>query len=208
MTSILAKQKVSKRSLTLNKSFILSLTFHLFLVFGITFTTFYKIPVLENSPIINVKFANSSQDVIGYDGFQQNESLPIEEGLESMQNIVPQKNSYQARKVKKLESNSLVNTEEAVYLNLWQRNIESIGDEIIASADIEYIDSKVQVMATIDSFGNLIKSEVLISSGNIALDKMALNILIEAAPFAPFDQKMLNEYSVLEIVRDWNFSPK
>ena len=208
MTSILAKQKVSKRSLTLNKSFILSLTFHLFLVFGITFTTFYTIPVLENSPIINVKFANSSQDVIGYDGFQQNESLPIEEGIESMQNIVPQKNSYQARKVKKLESNSLVNTEEAVYLNLWQRNIESIGDEIIASADIEYIDSKVQVMATIDSFGNLIKSEVLISSGNIALDKMALNILIEAAPFAPFDQKMLNEYSVLEIVRDWNFSPK
>ena len=208
MTSILAKQKVSKRSLTLNKSFILSLTFHLFLVFGITFTTFYTIPVLENSPIINVKFANSSQDVIGYDGFQQNESLRVEEGLESMQNIVPQKNSYQARKVKKLESNSLVNTEEAVYLNLWQRNIESIGDEIIASADIEYIDSKVQVMATIDSFGNLIKSEVLISSGNIALDKMALNILIEAAPFAPFDQKMLNEYSVLEIVRDWNFSPK
>ena len=208
MTSILAKQKVSKRSLTLNKSFILSLTFHLFLVFGITFTTFYTIPVLENSPIINVKFANSSQDVIGYDGFQQNESLPIQEGLESMQNIVPQNNSYQARKVKKLESNSAVNTEEAVYLNLWQRNIESIGDEIIASADIEYIDSKVQVMATIDSFGNLIKSEVLISSGNIALDKMALNILIEAAPFAPFDQKMLNEYSVLEIVRDWNFSPK
>ena len=208
MTSILAKQKVSKRSLTLNKSFILSLTFHLFLVFGITFTTFYTIPVLENSPIINVKFANSSQDVIGYDGFQQNESLPIEEGLESIQNIVRQKNSYQARKVKKLESNSIVNTEEAVYLNLWQRNIESIGDEIIASADIEYIDSKVQVMATIDSFGNLIKSEVLISSGNIALDKMALNILIEAAPFAPFDQKMLNEYSVLEIVRDWNFSPK
>ena len=208
MTSILAKQKVSKRSLTLNKSFILSLTFHLFLVFGITLTAFYRIPVLENSPIINVKFANSSQDVIGYDGFQQNESLPIEEGLESMENIVPQKNSYQARKVKKLESNSLVNTEEAVYLNLWQRNIESIGDEIIASADIEYIDSKVQVMATIDSFGNLIKSEVLVSSGNIALDKMALNILIEAAPFAPFDQKMLNEYSVLEIVRDWNFSPK
>lgn len=208
MTSILAKQKVSKRSLTLNKSFILSLTFHLFLVFGITFTTFYTIPVLENSPIINVKFANSSQDIIGYDGLKQNESLPIEEGLESIQNIVPQRNSYQARKVKKLESNSLVNTEEAVYLNLWQRNIESIGDEIIASADIEYIDSKVQVMATIDSFGNLIKSEVLISSGNIALDKMALNILIEAAPFAPFDQKMLNEYSVLEIVRDWNFSPK
>ena len=32
------------------------------------------------------------------------------------------------------------------------------------------------------------------------------NILNEAAPFAPFDPKMINEYSVLEIVRDWNFS--
>jgi len=30
--------------------------------------------------------------------------------------------------------------------------------------------------------------------------------LEESAPFAPFDPKMLNEYSFLEIVRDWNFS--
>ena len=61
-------------------------------------------------------------------------------------------------------------------------------------------------MATIDSFGNLIKSEVLISSGNESVDELALIILNEAAPFAPFDPKMINEYSVLEIVRDWNFS--
>ena len=61
-------------------------------------------------------------------------------------------------------------------------------------------------MATIDSFGNLIKSEVLISSGNESVDELALNILNEAAPFAPFDPKMIYEYSVLEIVRDWNFS--
>jgi hypothetical protein len=37
---------------------------------------------------------------------------------------------------------------------------------------------------------------------------MAIDILEEAAPFAPFDPKMLNEYSILEIIRDWNFSPK
>ena len=36
----------------------------------------------------------------------------------------------------------------------------------------------------------------------------AIEILEEAAPFAPFDPKMLNEYSILEIIRDWNFSPK
>ena len=102
----------------------------------------------------------------------------------------------------------MVSTEEAIYLNLWQRNIESTGDELILSKDIDYPDSRVQIMATIDSFGNLIKSEVLISSGNSDVDSMAIDILVEAAPFAPFDPKMLNEYSILEIIRDWNFSPK
>ena len=95
-----------------------------------------------------------------------------------------------------------------MYLNLWQREIESIGDELIAANDIEYTDSKVQVMATIDSFGNLIKSEILISSGNNYVDKMAIDILEKAAPFSPFDPKMVNEYGILEIIRDWNFTPR
>ena len=65
MSSVLLNQKISKRSLTLNKSFVLSITFHTLLIFGVTFTTFYKLPLIENSPIINVKFANSSQDSFG-----------------------------------------------------------------------------------------------------------------------------------------------
>ena len=65
MSSISANQRVSKRSLTLNKSFLLSIFFHAVLIFGVTFTTFYKIPFIDESPIINVKFANSSQDSIG-----------------------------------------------------------------------------------------------------------------------------------------------
>ena len=115
---------------------------------------------------------------------------------------------YQAQKIKKLQANSTVTNEEAMYLNLWQREIESIGDELIAANDIEYTNSKVQVMATIDSFGNLIKSEILISSGNTYVDKMAIDILEKAAPFAPFDPKMINEYGILEIIRDWNFNPR
>ena len=208
MTSISSVQKVSKRSLTLNKSFVLSIIFHICLIFGITFTTFYKIPLAKDSPIINVKFANSSQDMIGYESQSELESIDENQGTESLTDMSPKKNTYQAYKVKKLQANSLVSNEEAMYLNLWQRNIESTGDKVIPSKNIDYVDSRVQVMATIDSFGNLIKSEILISSGNKLLDNMAINILEEAAPFAPFDPKMLNEYSVLEIVRDWNFSPK
>jgi len=208
MSSILLNQKISKRSLTLNKSFILSLAFHTILIFGVTFTTFYKLSLIENSPIINVKFANSSQDSFGNVGKSSTEVLNINESQDSLINKEINRSVYQAQKIKKLEANSLVSNEEAMYLNLWQRDIESTGDDLISSKDIDYSDSRVQVMATIDSFGNLIKSEILISSGNYEVDKMAIDILEEAAPFAPFDPKMLNEYSILEIIRDWNFSPK
>ena len=206
MTSILSAQKVSKRSLTLNKSFFLSLVIHLCLIFGVTFTTFYKMPLLESSSIINVKFANASEDLIGQDGSSsQNISQDIEES-DFLSKKETNENNFQAYKVKKLEANSTVNNEEAMYLNLWQRNIESSGDKMISATDKILEDSKVQIMATIDSFGNLIKSEILISSGDRSVDEMAINILEESAPFAPFDPKMLNEYSFLEIVRDWNFS--
>ena len=206
MTSILSAQKVSKRSLTLNKSFFLSLIIHLCLIFGVTFTTFYKMPLLESSSIINVKFANASEDLIGQEG-SSSESISQdtdESDLWSKKEV--NENNFQAYKVKKLEANSTVNNEEAMYLNLWQRNIESTGDKMISAADKILENSKVQIMATIDSFGNLIKSEILISSGDISVDEMAIKILEESAPFAPFDPKMLNEYSFLEIVRDWNFS--
>jgi TonB family protein len=208
MSSILLNQKTSKRSLTLNKSFVLSLIFHTLLIFGVTFTTFYKLPLIENSPIINVKFANSSQDSFGNVGQSSTAVSNINESQESLITKESNRSVYQAQKIKKLEANSLVSTEEAMYLNLWQRDIESTGDELIASKNIDYSDSRVQIMATIDSFGNLIKSEILISSGNRDVDRMAIDILEEAAPFAPFDPKMLNEYSILEIIRDWNFSTK
>ena len=61
-------------------------------------------------------------------------------------------------------------------------------------------------MATIDIYGNLVNSKILISSGNNIIDEMAIKILQESAPFAPFNKSMSGEYSVIEIVRDWNFS--
>jgi TonB family protein len=208
MSSISANQRVSKRSLTLNKSFLLSIFFHTVLIFGVTFTTFYKIPLIDKSPIINVKFANSSQDFIGELNESLNNTFESNNSKEGTFTNKVERKIYQAQKIKKLQANSTVTNEEAMYLNLWQREIESIGDEFIAANNIDYSNSMVQVMATIDSFGNLIKSEILISSGNASVDKLAIDILEKAAPFAPFDPQMLNEYGILEIIRDWNFNPR
>ena len=102
-------------------------------------------------------------------------------------------------------ANSKVNTEEAVYLNLWQRRIESTGDKII-SGNQNSFEGTVQIMATIDTKGNLIRSDILISSGDKTIDTMAIKILNDSAPFAPFNEAMKNEYNFIEIVRDWNFS--
>lgn len=205
MSSLYSSATNSKRSLTFNKSFILSILIHSFLIFGISITTYYKLPLLKESPIINVKFANSNQDIMTNTNIENVQDFSKDFSNSENGNMDSSKKMSQSFKIKKLEANSIVNSEEAVYLNLWQRQIESTGDNIISENE-SYFDGKVQIMATIDIYGNLINSKILISSGNNIIDEMAIKILQESAPFAPFNKSMSTQYSVLEIVRDWNFS--
>ena len=205
MTAINSIQKTSKRSLTFNKSFVLSIALHVIVVFGVSITTYYKLPIFQDSPVINVKFANSNEDVYGSIFNSSDLKTTNEEIVDNAASSKPQDGNFQAFKVKKLEANSVVNSDEAMYLNIWQRKIETIGDKIIQENSKDY-QGTVQVMATIDKKGNLINSSILKSSGNIIIDNMAIQILNESAPFAPFNDAMTDDYSFIEIVRDWNFS--
>ncbi len=204
--SIFSSSKiVSRRSLTFNKSFFISLIIHLLLIFGISITTYYKLPIFKESPIINVKFANSNQDLHSKINIGGNETLKKNLQTSFDGNMIVSQGASQSFRIKKLQANSVVNSDEAIYLNLWQRQIETTGDDIISKSK-NLFDGKVQIMTTIDIYGNLISSKILISSGDKFIDEMALNILNESAPFAPFNQTMSSEYSILEIIRDWNFS--
>lgn len=205
MSSLSHNHNISRRSLTFNKSFIISVIIHLLIIFGISITTYYKLPIFKESQIINVKFANSNQDsVIKTNNLADSKS---NQDLTSMniENNKKSNNISKSFKIKKLKSNSKVNSDEAIYLNLWQRKIESIGDNVISNEE-NVLNGKVQILASIDLNGNLVNSKILISSGNAIIDNMAIKILEDAAPFSPFNETMSNEYSVLEIVRDWNFS--
>ena len=207
MSSIVSTSRnISKRSLTFNKSFFISIAIHILIIFGISITTYYKIPLFNETPIINVKLANSDQDLMTdlINGDLQNSKKSL--STLSKGTIEKSNNISTSYKVKRLQANSIVNSEEAVYLNLWQREIETAGDKIIANNQSS-LSGTVQIMAKIDIYGNLVSSEILISSGNTLVDQMAISILNESAPFAPFNETMSNEYSLLEIVRDWNFSP-
>ena len=199
-------KNISKRSLTFNKSFFISIAIHILIIFGISITTYYKIPLFNETPIINVKLANSDQDLMTdlINGDLQNSKKSL--SSLSKGTIEKSNNISTSYKVKRLQANSIVNSEEAVYLNLWQREIETAGDKIIANNQSS-LSGTVQIMAKIDIYGNLVSSEILVSSGNTAVDQMAISILNDSAPFAPFNETMSNEYSLLEIVRDWNFSP-
>lgn len=206
MSSHLLTKNSSSRSLNLNKSFLISAVIHLVLIFGITFTTYYKLPILNQTPVINVKLANANIDELGQQTSAFNDVNELnQDNPKSMLNR-KQKSSYQSLKVKKLEANSLVNSVEAKYLNLWQRQIESSGDRIISEDGIFLEGQRVQIIATIDSLGNLIRSEIALSSGVREVDLLALKILNESAPFPAFDPLMIEEYGFIEIVRDWNFS--
>lgn len=207
MNSLSSTKNISKRTLTFNKSFLISVLIHAFLIFGLSITTYYKLPIFKESPIINVKFANSSQDFLTNSNIGNMENLEKELSSSVEGNMSSSRNISQSFKIKKLQANSMVNSEEAVYLNLWQRQIETRGDNLISESK-NIFDGTVQIMATIDVYGNLIDSKILISSGNKLIDDMAINILRESAPFSPFNKTMSNEYSVLEIIRDWNFSNK
>ena len=205
MSIFSASKIVSRRSLTFNKSFFISLILHLILIFGISITTYYKLPIFKESPIINVKFANSNQDLYSKINIGGKETLKKNLQTSFDGNMLVSQGASQSFRIKKLQANSVVNSDEAIYLNLWQRQIETTGDDIISKSK-NLFDGKVQIMATIDIYGNLISSKILISSGDKFIDEMALNILNESAPFAPFNQTMSSEYSILEIIRDWNFS--
>ena len=207
MTAIGSTQKISRRSLTFNKSFGLSVTLHLLVIFGVTITTYYKLPIFQDSPVINVKFANSNKDMYGSMSSSSVSKTSNDDIIDSAILSKSQDGNFQTFKVKKLEANSVVNSDEAMYLNIWQRKIETIGDKIIQENNKDY-QGTVQVMATIDKKGNLIKSDILKSSGNAIIDNMAIQILNESAPFAPFNGTMTNDYSFIEIVRDWNFSSR
>ena len=201
MSALYSSATNSKRSLTFNKSFILSILIHSFLIFGISITTYYKLPLLQESPIINVKFANSNQDIMTNTNIENVQDFSKDFSNSENGNMKSSKKMSQSFKIKKLEANSIVNSEEAVYLNLWQRQIESTGDNIISENE-SYFDGKVQIMATIDIYGNLINSKILISSGNNIIDEMAIKILQESAPFAPFNKSMSSEYSCLLYTSD------
>ena len=203
MQPLIYKERVQRWGF--KQSMLTSLIFHGIVIFGISFVVIQQPWKFNEEAIVNIRFANEEFDMqgrsnSGFDSIQRNNQQAPMVARDSN----PQDQSQLS--VRRLESNSTLESYETIYLNAWQRQVETTGYFQISQKDILQGNFKVQIRSIIDSMGNLIGADILKSSGNSSMDALALKILQQAAPFEPFPVDMAANYQQLEIIRDWNFT--
>tara|TARA_B100000579_G_scaffold316616_1_gene266200 strand:- start:326 stop:943 length:618 start_codon:yes stop_codon:yes gene_type:complete len=203
MQPLIYKERVQRWGF--KQSMLTSLIFHGIVIFGISFVVIQQPWKFNEEAIVNIRFANEEFDMqgrsnSGFDSIQRNNQQAAMVTRDSN----PQDQSQLS--VRRLESNSTLESYETIYLNAWQRQVETTGYFQISQKDILKGNFKVQIRSIIDSMGNLIGADILKSSGNSSMDALALKILQQAAPFEPFPVDMAANYQQLEIIRDWNFT--
>ena len=203
MQPLIYKERVQRWGF--KQSMLTSLIFHGIVIFGISFVVIQQPWKFNEEAIVNIRFANEEFDMqgrsnSGFDSIQRNNQQAAMVTRDSN----PQDQSQLS--VRRLESNSTLESYETIYLNAWQRQVETTGYFQISQKDILKGNFKVQIRSIIDSMGNLIGADILKSSGNSSMDALALKILQQAAPFEPFPRDMAANYQQLEIIRDWNFT--
>ena len=203
MQPLIYKQRIQRWGF--RKSMLVSLIFHGVVIFGISFVVIQQPWKLNEEAIINIKFADGEFDMqgsslSGFESLQQN----TQQAAMVSQDVNLQDQSQFS--IRRLESNSALQSFETIYLNAWQRQIETAGYYEISRSDIIQGNFRVQIKSIIDHMGNLIDVDILQSSGNSMLDALALKILYQSAPFEPFSKDMMANYQQLEIIRDWNFT--
>ena len=203
MQPLIYKERIQRWGF--RKSLVTSLIFHGFVIFGISFVVIQQPWEFNEEAIVNIKFANGEFDMQGSSmiGLQSLQQTNQQTAMVSRDSNLQDQSQFSIRR---LESNSTLESFETIYLNSWQRQIETAGYYEISRSDIMQGNFKVQIKSTIDYMGNLISADILKSSGNSMLDALALRILYQSAPFKPFPENMVTNYQQLEIVRDWNFT--
>ena len=203
MQPLIYKQRIQRWGV--RKSMLASLMFHGVVIFGISFVVIQQPWEFNKEAIVNIKFADGEFDMQGssLDGKEFIQQATQQAAMVSQDVNLQDESQFSVRR---LESNSSLQSFETIYLNAWQRQVETAGYYEISRSDIIQGNFRVQIKSIIDHMGNLIDADILRSSGNSMLDALALRILYQSAPFEPFPEDMVANYQQLDIVRDWNFT--
>lgn len=182
------------------RSTIFSLALHGVLIFGTAFVAYEFLQDLKKTPVVNIKLANHNFDSVGKASSSLDQQNSENANIDSMSDA----NDAKVFAVRRLDEDSQLSNPETLYLNAWQRQVESRGYFALQQQSLDS-NFTVRLKVVIDSAGLIQSSELLKSSGDQQKDQMALAILYQAAPFPAFSASMIKNYERLEIIRDWNF---
>jgi protein TonB len=96
----------------------------------------------------------------------------------------------------------------AVYLDAWRHRIERIGTANYPLDTVRrtHLTGNPVLEVRVGSDGRLVDAIVSRSSGHLALDQAALNILRLSAPFDPFPVALATQHDSVRLTYEWQFS--
>jgi protein TonB len=98
------------------------------------------------------------------------------------------------------------NVPYALYYDHMRQKIEHLGTADFPQRDGSKLYGKLIMAITVDAAGHVLKAEVVRSSGNAQLDRMARAIVNAAQPFGRFNAAMRRDAEQLVIVAGFNFT--
>ena len=133
MQPLIYKERVQRWGF--KQSMFTSLIFHGMVIFGISFVVIQQPWKFNEEAIVNIRFANEEFDMqgrsnSGFDSIQRNNQQAAMVTRDSN----PQDQSQLS--IRRLESNSTLESYETIYLNAWQRQVETTGYFQISQKDI------------------------------------------------------------------------
>jgi len=106
----------------------------------------------------------------------------------------------------RVTSTSALASDNADYVRRWRDRVEDIGNLYYPqSARDMKLYGDVRLLVTILGSGIVEKISILSSSGEIILDKAAIESIQLASPFEPFPPSLAAQYERIEVIRTWQF---
>lgn len=155
--------------------------------------------------------SNASQGAGGLTGKQRGEELqqtgPEETSGERGGQRLERRTSspgQHARRIRQLRANSSLKTSETLYLNRWQRKVESVAT-LYFGPELASRTGRITVMVILRPTGHVEGIRILEPSQDAALNEAVVNILRASSPFPPFPAELAEQADLIEVVRVWVF---
>lgn len=137
---------------------------------------------------------------------RENEQQKTRLRLKQFAEIEKQVVQENERPKKRVVSPSTVGKVHALYFQSYKSKVETLGTRNFPSLAGQKLYGDLTMSVSLDRSGAVIEAQVLESTGNSRLDKMAVAIVQNGAPYGAFSEAMLKKFQILVIVSRFSFT--